>query len=85
MCLTVKERDMSDGSRKPAKPDADASPREDAEASRQEDDLQRRFREALERKQATAGRHPHAEGGQRRGAGPASNEKVRRQFRRKSG
>lgn len=71
---------MSHPDRKRAKPGAD-----EPGATNGENDLQQRFREALERKQAAAGRHRHADGGRGRGSGPASNEKVRRQFRRKSG
>lgn len=51
-----------------------------------EDEAHRKFREALERKQAKSGgvqgaQHPSGRGG----LGPASNDKTKRQFRRKSG
>ena len=62
----------------------DPEPNDTAKAAPQ-DDVRRRFREALERKQAKGaetGRSPGAAG---KGAGPASNEKRQRQFRRKSG
>lgn len=49
-----------------------------------EDDVARKFREALDRKNAKAG-DSHGEQGKGRGVGPSSNDKTKRQFRRKSG
>lgn len=53
-------------------------------ADEAEDDVQRKFREALDRKNAKAG-ESHGEQGRGRGVGPSSNDKTKRQFRRKSG
>jgi hypothetical protein len=63
---------MGEGTKKPAKP---------------EDEVHRKFREALERK-ARAARANDAPGGPQgagTGVGPATNDKQKRQFRRKSG
>lgn len=49
------------------------------------DDVQRRFREALERKKAGAGGSHGSQRSASRAVGPASNDKTKRQFRRKSG
>lgn len=57
---------------------------EPAAAEAGDDELHRRFREALEKKKAA--RHdPHGEGTSAKGVGPASNDKRKREFRRKSG
>ena len=69
---------MAEGAEKPA---AAAGKDED------EDEVHRKFREALERKSgaargATGGQGPR---GGSSGVGPASNDKQKRQFRRKSG
>ena len=46
--------------------------------------MKAKFREALEKKKAA--RHdPHGEGTSAKGVGPASNDKRKREFRRKSG
>ena len=64
----------------PAEPTGRTEPTKQPE---HEDDVQRKFREALERKKA---QHHDSHGGSRgKGVGPASNDKVTRQFRRKSG
>jgi len=52
-----------------------------------EDEVQLKFREALERK-TSAARSNNLPGGQQAGSsgvGPATNDKQKRQFRRKSG
>lgn len=53
------------------------------DTSQDKPDVKDAFREALERKKQQ--RHPHEEHRDGHGAGPASNNKVQRQFRRKSG
>jgi hypothetical protein len=50
-----------------------------------EDEVHRRFREALERKQAKSGQAHGGKSGSGRSIGPSSNDKTKRQFRRKSG
>jgi len=63
---------MAEGTSKPTEP---------------EDEVHRKFREALERK-TDAARGKDAPGGARGGSsgvGPATNDKQKRQFRRKSG
>lgn len=51
-----------------------------------QDELHRKFREALDRKQARSAGGQGAQNNSRRGGvGPASNDKTKRQFRRKSG
>jgi Family of unknown function (DUF5302) len=55
----------------------------DAEAAGTDDELHRNFRAALDRKKLASHRsEEHRDG---RGAGPAANQKTRREFRRKSG
>jgi adenylosuccinate synthase len=49
------------------------------------DEVSRKFREALERKNAKSGDAHGAQGATGRGVGPASNDKTKRTFRRKSG
>ena len=63
---------MGEGAKKPAKP---------------EDEVQRKFREALERKTSAAKANDATRGQQAgsSGVGPATNDKQKRQFRRKSG
>ena len=63
---------MGEGTEKPAKP---------------EDEVHRKFREALERKTSAAKANdlPGGQQGIGSGVGPATNDKAKRQFRRKSG
>ena len=49
----------------------------------QDDEQHRKFREALEAKKAKS--HLHAEGKRNQGKGEAHNDKLQREFRRKSG
>ncbi|MGH3646501.1 MAG: DUF5302 domain-containing protein [Micromonosporaceae bacterium] len=56
----------------------------DADPEAKEDALHQRFREALERKNARHEHHPGT-GPSHLGVGAASNDRQRRQFRRKSG
>jgi len=50
-----------------------------------EDEVHRKFREALERKQAKSSDAQGGQAGSGRSIGPSSNDKTKRQFRRKSG
>jgi hypothetical protein len=50
----------------------------------QDDETRRKFREALERKKSSGGGHAGPQAGNTGGL-KASNDKVQRQFRRKSG
>jgi len=57
------------------------------EPAKDEDEVHRKFREALERKAGAArsGSQRLGPRGSSSGVGPASNDKSKRQFRRKSG
>jgi hypothetical protein len=78
---------MADKSPKPAKTSkpAPAATDNSAKSAAADDETQRKFREALERKQARdkAGHGEDHLGG--RALGLSTNDKTKRQFRRKSG